>query len=130
MPTKPVILVVDDERAILTILQTVLENHGMEVLTALSGPEAIAVCRLHSEIILALIDVCMPYCDGPTVFKALRQIHPGLRCYFATGMDDSHISEWVNMGVVSVFLKPFQFASLAESLFELATSQPEPSSVG
>jgi CheY-like chemotaxis protein len=130
MPARPVILVVDDEQDVVTLLQLVLEQGGMSVQTAHSGPEAIAVCRQHPEICLAFIDVFMPHWDGPAVFKALRHINPRIRCCFATGMVDSRARDWTDLGVSRVFQKPFDLASLAESVFELATKQPEPQAIG
>jgi CheY-like chemotaxis protein len=130
MAARPVILVVDDDPDIVALLQAVLEQGGMTVLTALGGPEAIALCREHPEISLAVIDICMPLWDGPAVFKALRRINPGIRGCLTTGMADTRASDWADLGAVRVFEKPYHLASLAESVFELATAQLEPPSRG
>jgi two-component system, cell cycle sensor histidine kinase and response regulator CckA len=129
-PAKPAILVIDDELDVVRLLKVVLEMGGMTVHTALGGQEAVGVSRQHPEIDLAIIDVLMPNWDGPAVLKALRHINPRIRCCFATGMIDGRARQWADMGVVRVFQKPFHLASLAELVFELAVTRPEPSRIG
>ena len=57
------ILIVDDEKNYLTILTAILEEEGFEVLTALSGQEALDI-RKNSDVDLVLTDMKMPVMDG------------------------------------------------------------------
>jgi len=67
MKTK--VLIVDDEKDIIEILQYNLENEGFEVITAYDGAEA--VLKLSERPDLIILDIMMPKMDG---FQACRQI--------------------------------------------------------
>jgi len=80
------ILVVDDETAICEITKATLENYGYQVVTANSGPEAVAIfAEKRNEIKLALTDASMPFMDGRATALALRQLNPQLRIIAASG---------------------------------------------
>ena len=65
------ILVVDDVRANLKLLETRLSIEYFEVLTATNGPDAIAL-RKRGGCDLVLLDVMMPGMDGFEVCRRLR----------------------------------------------------------
>jgi adenylate cyclase len=69
--TPPRILVADDNPMNVDILQTRLEAHGYEVVTAADGEEALARAR-DAEPDLILLDVMMPKVDGFDVCRRLR----------------------------------------------------------
>ena len=67
------ILVVDDEEAILRMSRDVLDASGYRVLTARNGAEAVDLCARHPEQIdLIIMDLVMPVMDGPSAMRALR----------------------------------------------------------
>ncbi|MFZ3072577.1 MAG: response regulator transcription factor [Thermodesulfobacteriota bacterium] len=69
---KPVILIVDDEADILTLLSYNLEKSGFCVHEAKDGPEAIkSAARKTPDLIL--LDVMLPDMDGMEVLKRLKQ---------------------------------------------------------
>jgi CheY-like chemotaxis protein len=65
------ILVVDDDRKIVGILQLYLEQAGYEVLCAYSDAEALAIARATSPHLIVL-DVMLPRGDGLDVCRTLR----------------------------------------------------------
>ncbi|MBR5587169.1 MAG: response regulator transcription factor [Clostridia bacterium] len=65
------ILVVEDEKPILDILQFNLEKEGYKVITAMDGEEAIAMA-LQVNPDLILLDVMLPKLDGFEVCKNIR----------------------------------------------------------
>jgi len=68
------ILLVDDEKSILEIGKTALENYGYGVVTAENGLEAIASFELHKgQISLIVMDTDMPYLDGVAALQAIRK---------------------------------------------------------
>jgi len=67
MKTK--LLIVDDEKDIIEMLQYNLENQGFEVLTAYDGLEALI--KLSENPDLIILDIMMPKLDG---FQTLRKI--------------------------------------------------------
>ena len=66
------ILLVDDDRAILFLLKTLLENAGHTVVTARNGIEALSMLE-KSMPQLIITDWVMPGMDGIEFCKALRQ---------------------------------------------------------
>jgi HAMP domain-containing protein/signal transduction histidine kinase/DNA-binding response OmpR family regulator len=68
------VLVVDDDVRNIFALSSVLERHGLNVVTAATGQEAIA--RLQqggSDISLVLMDIMMPEMDGYETTRAIRE---------------------------------------------------------
>ena len=68
---KTVLLVDDDARNIFA-LSSVLERHGMLVLTATTGREAIDLIESSPEISLVLMDIMMPEMDGYQTIEQIR----------------------------------------------------------
>jgi Response regulators consisting of a CheY-like receiver domain and a winged-helix DNA-binding domain len=66
------ILIVDDEKAILDILQYNLERQGYETMTAVDGEEAVEKALKYNPDLL-LLDVMLPKMDGYDVCRAIRQ---------------------------------------------------------
>jgi two-component system nitrogen regulation response regulator NtrX len=69
---KSRILVVDDEQAIREAMRMILEYDGYEVLTAASGPEALAAIERESPD-LVFLDIKMPGQDGLEVLGRVRE---------------------------------------------------------
>jgi DNA-binding response OmpR family regulator len=69
---KSRILIVDDEDAILELLEFNLNQAGFEVLKASDGKTALAQARSNPPDLIVL-DLLLPEMDGTDVFKALRQ---------------------------------------------------------
>jgi CheY-like chemotaxis protein len=68
------ILVVDDDADFLTLLQTILEKHSYEVITARCGNDAAKIIEA-GDIDAVLTDYQMPNGDGTVVMRAVR-LHP------------------------------------------------------
>ena len=66
------VLVVDDDASIRELLSTALEEDGYEVVPAVNGQDALAVCeRWRPDVIV--LDLMMPVMDGWTFAKRLRE---------------------------------------------------------
>jgi CheY-like chemotaxis protein len=59
-------------------LSSVLERHGMTVLTASTGREALTLIEGTSQLAIVLMDIMMPEMDGYQVIRAIRE-NPVLR---------------------------------------------------
>jgi putative two-component system response regulator len=68
---KPRVLVVDDDRRNVKLLEGYLLPQGYEVLKAYSGEEALAILG-NSQIDLLLLDIMMPGLDGYEVCKRIK----------------------------------------------------------
>ena len=71
------ILIVDDEKNYLRVLSAVLEEEGYEVLTALSGQEALEI-QETSDLDLTLTDMKMPGIDGIKLLELIKAKDPDL----------------------------------------------------
>ena len=66
------ILVCDDERSIVRLIQVNLERQGWQVVTAYDGKEGLEKI-LAEKPDICVLDVMMPYMDGFEVLKNLRR---------------------------------------------------------
>jgi len=65
------ILVVDDERHIVRLIQVNLEREGYQVLTAFDGKDGLQKAKTEKPDLIVL-DVMMPYMDGFEVLKNMK----------------------------------------------------------
>jgi EAL domain-containing protein (putative c-di-GMP-specific phosphodiesterase class I)/glycosyltransferase involved in cell wall biosynthesis/ActR/RegA family two-component response regulator len=68
----PLVLVVDDERMMRTLVKRAIEREGYQVIEAENGPEAIALYQKHHPD-LVLLDAMMPEMNGFECCLKLRQ---------------------------------------------------------
>jgi len=66
------VLLAEDDRFLRRAAEARLRRHGLEVLTATDGEEALRVARAE-PLDLILLDVVMPKLQGFEVLKALKQ---------------------------------------------------------
>ena len=81
------ILVVEDERNIVELVQLYLTNEGYEVLAAHDGREAIRLVRSEKPD-LVVLDLMLPELDGFEVCRRLRQVGNDLPIIMLTARDD------------------------------------------
>jgi len=113
--TKRTIAVVDDDRAILTTIQSLLEEEGFEVRAYTDGEAALqSVNALPFD--LALVDIKMPRMDGMELLHRLRQ-RSSLPVIFLTGKDQE-IDEVMGLriGADDYITKPFRQHLLIERI--------------
>ena len=67
------VLVVDDDVRNIFALSSVLERHGMDVVTAGTGQEAVEKVTSDPDISLVLMDIMMPGMDGYDTMRAIRE---------------------------------------------------------
>ena len=72
MVRKQLILVVDDDAAILRLVRTKLQAEGFWVLTGSNGQEALDAVE-HERPDLVILDVMMPVVDGVEALRRIRQ---------------------------------------------------------
>jgi signal transduction histidine kinase/DNA-binding response OmpR family regulator/HAMP domain-containing protein len=70
-------LLVDDDMRNIFALATVLDEEGMEVVSANNGREAIDIVRREPDIDIILMDIMMPEMDGITTIKEIRKLERG-----------------------------------------------------
>ena len=120
------VLVVEDEPAVLTLLERVLEGAGYVVVTASSGAEALAVTTSRSgDIDLLVSDAVMPGMAGLELARQLRVERPELPILFVSGWaGEAFDREWAAAPAVDLLLKPFEVADLLERVRALLAARP------
>ena len=103
------ILVVDDERHIVRLVQVNLERAGYNIVTAFDGREALEqVASQHPDLVI--LDVMMPYVDGFEVLQTLRK-NPATQnlpvIMLTAKAQDADIFRGWQSGVDSYLTKPF-----------------------
>jgi HAMP domain-containing protein/CheY-like chemotaxis protein/signal transduction histidine kinase len=68
------VLVVDDDVRNIFALNSLLERHGMNVITATNGHDAIKMLEEHPDVALVLMDVMMPEMDGYETMRRIRDV--------------------------------------------------------
>ena len=84
---KAVILCVDDEENALMLRKRVLQRAGYEVLTALSGKEALDILESHT-IDLVLTDHLMPGTTGTELARQIKSQHSETRVVLLSGVNE------------------------------------------
>jgi HAMP domain-containing protein/signal transduction histidine kinase/DNA-binding response OmpR family regulator len=68
------VLIVDDDARNIFALATLLEDYGMDVVSASSGRDALKVLKEQSALDIVLMDIMMPDMDGIATIRAAREI--------------------------------------------------------
>lgn len=80
------VLVVEDDRAVRSLVQNVLSKRGYKVIEASGGDEAMQAALSHDgPIHLLLSDVMMPEMHGPDVANRLKPFRPQMKVLFMSG---------------------------------------------
>ena len=109
------ILVVDDELAILEMLDRLLTKRGYRVETASSGAEAVERIALGHNYDVILLDIFMPGQEGKATYEKIIGLRPDLtrRIIFITGdMTVPDTQAFLERTNASYVAKPFNMDEL------------------
>jgi PAS domain S-box-containing protein len=125
------ILVVDDETAVLQVIEQTLKKHGYRVITANEGTGAMALFAQHqADIKVVVTDMMMPGMDGPALVQALRHLKPRLPILGMTGLAErASLKGLRGLGLPKPLIKPFAGEELLTALSRALTApvnQPKP----
>lgn len=110
------ILVVDDEKIIRELTSMILRARGFEVLTAENGEAGMALIEEQRPAVV-LLDYMMPYMDGLTALKKIREGYPETYVIMFTGKGSEEIAvELMKAGASDYILKPFNNQDLIDRL--------------
>lgn len=112
MAQQPVILAVDDEANLLKLIKANLTPEGYEVITALSGLEAIRLLEERRPS-LVLLDIMMPGTDGFETIKLIRE-QSDVPIIVITARDDmTTLEKAMTAGADDFLTKPFSLRELS-----------------
>jgi len=110
------ILVVDDDRHVLEVLEARLSSGGFQVLKAAGAPEALKIIKAQ-HVDLLISDMKMPGMGGMGLLTEVRSLRPGLPLIFLTAYgtipDAVHA---VKAGAVDYLAKPFDGRELLKKI--------------
>lgn len=124
MQAKPCVLIIDDENDIIEILTFILKRHGMDVVPAYDGIEALKL--LNTQKFSGVVsDLLMPNMDGLALLKIIRGNKNTTPFIFLSGNAtsvDEH--EMINYGAYELIQKP-DLDKIPEALKKLFKSHQE-----
>jgi len=115
------VLVVDDEEPILSLVQKVLKRTGYRVLLAMNGVEAVALyAHRRQEIDVVIMDMVMPIMDGPTTIVALKAINADVKIVGSSGAASvGGMAKVRDAGVRYFIPKPYTAETMLKTLHEV-----------
>jgi diguanylate cyclase (GGDEF)-like protein len=115
---RDLVLLVDDDAMVRTLVRAALVKRGLEVVEAGSGSEGLAAFQVRKPDII-LLDAVMPGMDGFTACRELRALPEGehVPLVILTGLDDDEsVALAYESGATDFFVKSPQMTLLAERI--------------
>jgi len=109
------VLIVEDDEAVLEVVERMFARAGYRVTAARSAAEAILQFELLGGAVdLLVTDVVMPQLSGPDLSNRLRALQPSLKTVFLSGHVDTMLEQHgVDGASQALVLKPFGEHELA-----------------
>lgn len=109
-------LVIDDEASVRTVLQRMLGNQGLGVITAPNGEDGLELFRARrAEIAVILLDLTMPGIDGEEVYRRVRELDRDVPIVMMTGFSHQEASaRCAALNVSALLQKPFRIEELLD----------------
>jgi DNA-binding NtrC family response regulator len=109
---KPTILIVDDEKLLLSSLERALSGNGYNALTAKNGKGALAFFEKHNPD-LVLLDVKLPDIDGMQLLRKIKEINVHCPVIMMTAYSGIRGAvEAIKLGAYDYMAKPFDIEEL------------------
>jgi two-component system chemotaxis response regulator CheY len=116
----PVILVVDDEPAILALLRASLTRSGCFVITAANGGEALSAARRYrGRVDLLVTDFRMPGINGLELYRSMIAERPDIHVLFITGSAFDAPISGLGLPLMKKPFLPADFVNRVEQLLAL-----------
>jgi len=110
------LLVVDDEHDICDFVQGFFKERGYDVLTALSGEDALAMVK-NDKPDLVLLDIKMNGMDGIAALKHIKDIDKNIKVVMVTAVDEQDkMDEACRLGACEYITKPLILDSLEQAV--------------
>ena len=116
IPSRPCVLLVDDNRDALELLAMALEAVGCDVVTATDGDEALEVAKANHPTV-ALLDIGLPGMNGYELGARLRALpgQPKLHLVALTGYGQpSDVQRSLEAGFTDHLVKPIALGAVRE----------------
>lgn len=118
------ILVVDDEEPVRHICRMILEQHGMNVLTADNGESALEIFKENQDVVnVILLDMMMPHMSGEEALKMLRGVNDNIRVILSSGFSENDLMPGMEIRPNAFIQKPFLPEELVKKVREVVESE-------
>jgi len=101
------VLICDDEKEILEILEIYLTQEGYRVIKAYDGQEALQKVYENKDLALAILDIMMPKIEGNILVKKIREIYKIPIIILSAKNQDADKILALNLGADDYITKPF-----------------------
>jgi CheY-like chemotaxis protein len=124
-PLSGMVLVVDDEKAVLKVCKKMVNLCGLTAVTASDGSEAVSRYREDSDkFVLVLMDLTMPNMDGMTAMNEIFSIRPDAKVIIASGYSEDELSKCITDHQPSGFIrKPYSMSVLEAEIRRVLLGQ-------
>ena len=110
------ILVVDDEHDICDFVKNFFEERGYEVLTALSGEDALEIVKKEKPQLI-LLDIKMKGMDGIATLRHIKESDKNQKVIMVTALEDQDkIDEACRLGACEYITKPLVLDHLEQTV--------------
>jgi PAS domain S-box-containing protein len=115
------ILLIDDEKTVLTVGGKVLKKMGYAVIKARGGKEAVDTFSQHkAKIDLVILDMIMPDMGGGDTYDRIKEIDPCVKVLLSSGYSiEGQAGEIMKRGCDGFIQKPFTATALYKKLKEI-----------
>lgn len=115
------ILIVEDERNLMTMVNDYLSSLGHEVIMAENADQAIGLLQQNPDIQILFTDVVMPgKLNGIELGETAKKLIPNIKTMFASGYARAVLSENYELPSGTILLnKPYRMIELSEKIHEL-----------
>jgi PAS domain S-box-containing protein len=116
-----IILFVDDQDAVASVGEKMLQTLGYTVLVAKSGKEALDLYgNTHVNIDMVILDMVMPVMSGGETYRALKEINPRVKVILSSGFSiDGEAAKILESGCNGFIQKPFNITDLSKKIREV-----------
>ncbi|HUJ69014.1 MAG TPA: sigma-54 dependent transcriptional regulator [Syntrophorhabdales bacterium] len=112
------VLIIDDELHLTAALRKHLSMEGMDVATASSGREALAILK-NENFDVAVLDIKLPDVDGVGLLLQLKRVEPTLEVVMLTGFASVETAiNSMKMGAYDYLTKPCKVSELANVIYK------------
>jgi DNA-binding response OmpR family regulator len=101
------IMVVDDEKRLVSLVESYLKQEGYRVATAYDGREALTVARRESPDLI-ILDIMMPEMDGYEFIEAYRRDHTTPIILLTARVEEQEQVIGLDLGADDYVTKPFR----------------------
>ena len=108
---KKIILVIDDDKNQLFVLEQYLEKAGYQVISAINGMEGLKLLE-SADYDLVITDINMPYVSGIGVISSLKGKHPNIPAVAVTGYGEEPLEAAKEKKANVMLSKPFEMSTL------------------